>query len=156
MLFASLYAVFPFLGELVGSRLDKPGGCLLFLVVLSWFNLCSSLMLYFRFKSSFGHDKHNLKIFSLIHIVDFLSFFSQMVSFFFLLSLCRLCSAPLPPARRIHDKAWRPAVDTGPSDTGSLLTALAAFSTRHCHISFPLKGYSTFFGNRLILQLPQS
>ncbi|XP_016330273.1 uncharacterized protein LOC107679270 isoform X4 [Sinocyclocheilus anshuiensis] len=25
--------------------------------------------------------------------------------------------APLPPARRIHDKAWRPAVDTGPSDT---------------------------------------
>ncbi|XP_052418075.1 EH domain-binding protein 1 isoform X14 [Carassius gibelio] len=24
---------------------------------------------------------------------------------------------PLPPARRIHDKAWRPAVDTGPSDT---------------------------------------
>ncbi|XP_051509464.1 uncharacterized protein LOC127415032 isoform X1 [Myxocyprinus asiaticus] len=25
--------------------------------------------------------------------------------------------APLPPARRIHDKAWRPAVDTGSSDT---------------------------------------
>ncbi|XP_067301376.1 uncharacterized protein ehbp1l1a isoform X4 [Pseudorasbora parva] len=25
--------------------------------------------------------------------------------------------APPPPARRIHDKAWRPAVDTGPSDT---------------------------------------
>jgi len=152
MLFASFYAM------KIGLRLDKPGGCLLFLVVLSWFNLCSSLMLYFRFKSSFGHDKHNLKIFSLIHIVDFLSFFSQMVSFFFLLSLCSfgLCSAPLPPARRIHDKAWRPAVDTGPSDTGSLLTALAAFSTRHCHISFPLKGYSTFFGNRLILQLPQS
>ncbi|XP_056115219.1 uncharacterized protein ehbp1l1a isoform X3 [Rhinichthys klamathensis goyatoka] len=25
--------------------------------------------------------------------------------------------APLPPARRIHDTAWRPAVDTGPSDT---------------------------------------
>ncbi|XP_039514254.1 EH domain-binding protein 1 isoform X3 [Pimephales promelas] len=25
--------------------------------------------------------------------------------------------APLPPARRIHDKAWRPAVDTGPSET---------------------------------------
>ncbi|XP_026100621.1 EH domain-binding protein 1-like protein 1, partial [Carassius auratus] len=25
--------------------------------------------------------------------------------------------APLPPARRIHDKAWRPAVDTGFSDT---------------------------------------
>lgn len=75
---------------------------------------------------------------------NLLSLFSQMVSFFFILclSLCSfgLCSAPLPPARIIHDKAWRPAVDTGPSDTGSFLTALASFSNyfQYFHEIFPL------------------
>ncbi|XP_048041639.1 uncharacterized protein ehbp1l1a isoform X7 [Megalobrama amblycephala] len=42
--------------------------------------------------------------------------------------------APLPPARRIHDKAWRPAVDTGPSDTATLSAARSKTWRPH---SFP-------------------
>lgn len=72
--------------------------------------------------------------------------FLKTVSFFFILclSLCSFClwSAPLPPARRIHDKAWRPAVDTGFSDTGRLLTALAYFSCLFVQLTF----FFFFFG----------
>ncbi len=92
-------------------------------------------MLYFRFKGSFHVASQNLAILALIHVVDlfiyFWLFFSTAIFLFilclWLYSSC-LWSAPLSPARRIHDKAWRPAIDTGPSDTGRLLNALASFS----------------------------
>lgn len=77
--------------------------------------------------------------------------FLKTVSFFFILclSLCSFClwSAPLPPARRIHDKAWRPAVDTGFSDTGRLLTALAYFSTLFLPFTLELTFFFFWYDN---------
>ncbi|KAK7176887.1 hypothetical protein R3I93_000970 [Phoxinus phoxinus] len=48
--------------------------------------------------------------------------------------------APLPPARRIHDKAWRPAVDTGPCDTAHSEPdrMSCSFITPNAPLQFPL------------------